>query len=155
MVEINTLIEPYYRKNFDQEWLQNLVTSVTKQLCPQQNIEIGIVITGPKKIRELNRRYRNQNKATDVLAFYMVPELSTNNFPIPPDDVNHLGEIIVSYPHAVNQARIANHSTKRELAILIIHGLLHLLGYDHQSNEDFAEMRLKEAEVFSNLGVID
>ena len=73
------------------------------------------------------------------------------NFPSPPDGVQHLGEVIISSPQAVIQAKEHQHSIKREVAILIIHGVLHLLGYDHETPEQERQMSAKEAEILSNM----
>ena len=71
------------------------------------------------------------------------------SFPQPPDGVRHLGEVIISYPQAVIQAEEHQHSVKRELAILIIHGVLHLLGYDHETPELEQQMIAREREILS------
>jgi len=67
----------------------------------------------------------------------------------PPDEIEHLGEVIISYPQAVIQAEEHHHSVKREIAILIIHGVLHLLGYEHDKPELERDMRAREAEILS------
>ena len=72
-------------------------------------------------------------------------------FVAPPDRVLHLGEVIISYPQAVIQAEECQHSLKKELAILIIHGVLHLLGYDHDKPEPERKMRAREAEILSGI----
>jgi probable rRNA maturation factor len=72
-------------------------------------------------------------------------------FVVPPDGVHHLGEVIVSCPQAVIQAKEHQHSIKKELAILIIHGVLHLLGYDHEEPEQERQMRGRETEILSQI----
>jgi probable rRNA maturation factor len=88
------------------------------------------------------------DEPTDVLAFYMLPQKEADfSFALPPDGVTRLGEVIISYPQAVKQAKEQGHSTERELALLIIHGILHLLGYDHEEPGEEAKMREKEKEL--------
>ncbi len=82
----------------------------------------------------------------------MRPEQSSGDlapFVAPPDGIEHLGEVIISYPQAVIQAEEHRHSVEREIAILIIHGLLHLLGYEHDKPDLEREMRARETEVLS------
>ena len=102
-----------------------------------------IVLVSDPRIRRLNRDFRNQNKPTDVLSF-----------PTGPDDLPHLdkpgiGDMIVSVETARRQAFARHHSLERELCVLVIHGLLHLLGYDHEV--DRGEMRRKELKLQSEL----
>ena len=88
------------------------------------------------------------DEPTDVLAFYMLPQgEGDDSFALPMDEVTRLGEVIISYPQAVEQAREQGHSLGRELALLIIHGILHLLGYDHEEPEEEAKMRAREKEL--------
>ncbi|GAI10330.1 unnamed protein product, partial [marine sediment metagenome] len=89
---------------------------------------------------------------TDVLAFSMLPEQPGGDlasFVAPPDGIQHLGEVIISYPQAVIQAEERQHSVEREITILIIHGVLHLLGYEHDKPEMEHQMRAREAEILS------
>jgi probable rRNA maturation factor len=83
-----------------------------------------------------------------VLAFYMLPQKGTaSSFALPPDGVTRLGEVIISYPQALVQAKDQGHSLERELALLVIHGILHLLGYDHERPEEESKMREREREL--------
>jgi len=111
--------------------------------------ELGLVVTDDRTVRQLNRTYRGVDETTDVLAFALAAENST--FCPPPDGVTHLGEVIISCPQAVRQAEEQKHSLKREFAILAIHGILHLLGYDHQQPEEEQAMRVREAEILARL----
>ena len=74
-----------------------------------------------------------------------------NSFVHPPDGVLHLGEVIISYPQAVIQAEEYQHPVEREILILIIHGVLHLLGYEHDTPELELKMRAREAEILSHI----
>ncbi len=97
---------------------------------------VTVVLVSDRKIRELNRTYRGRNRATDVLSFSY-------------DDESYLGDIIISVETALRQAQEEGHSLERELSILVIHGFLHLLGYDHET--DHGEMRALERELWKKL----
>ena len=94
-----------------------------------------------------------------MLAFALLPEQPAQGIPgtdfpsfvVPPDDVLHLGEVIISYPQAVTQAEEHQHSVKREIAILLIHGLLHLLGYEHDKTVLKHKMAARETEILSHI----
>ena len=129
-----------------------LVKKIARQILKTEGVappyEVSLVFTGSETVRQLNRDYRGVDKPTDVLAFCMLPQKEADSpFTIPPDGVTRLGEVIISYPRAVEQAREQGHSPERELALLIIHGILHLLNYDHEGLEEESEMREKEEEL--------
>ncbi len=101
--------------------------------------EISVVLVDDSEIRKLNRKYRGLNETTDVLSFPLDDEL--------------LGDIVISTETAQRQAREYGHSLKRELCFLLTHGLLHILGYDHQSPGDKQQMRQKEERILSKFGL--
>ena len=104
-----------------------------------ENAEVHVVITGDARIHELNRRFRNLDKATDVLSFPDGDEL--------PSGSRLLGEVVISLETARRQAQELGHSEQRELAELALHGVLHLLGYDHEQDQgtmDDLELRMRE-----------
>ena len=161
-MEINALVDKEFEAELDAGRLKNIAQQVLIDQHAEANLEMGLLITSQERVRELNRLYRNQDEATDVLAFYMLPELATGGeagpatFATPPDGVLHLGEVVISYPQAILQAQEQQHSVRRELAILIIHGVLHLLGYDHDKPELKRQMKERETEILSRLeGVPD
>ncbi len=97
-------------------------------------------------MRELNRAYRNIDRATDVLAF----ALNEGDFPDPNPEM--FGDLVVSMETADRQALVAGHSTEKELAVLVVHGALHLLGYDHErSRADAERMARREKEILDTL----
>ena len=94
-----------------------------------------LMFVGTKKIKDLNIKYRNKNKVTDVISLaYNKPFLYQSK------DINILGEIYIAYDVALKQAKKYNHSLKREICFLVLHGLLHLIGYDHMNLEDEKKM---------------
>jgi probable rRNA maturation factor len=114
-------------------------------------VEMGLLIATGERVRELNRDYLDEDAPTDVLAFSATEENEADQSPFihPPDGLLHLGEVIIAYPRAVTQAQAHGHPVEKELAILLIHGLLHLLGYDHDEPERESRMKAREAELLS------
>ena len=101
--------------------------------------EVSVAFVDNQQIKKLNNKYRDKNEATDVLSF--------------PIDDEMLGDIIISSLRAAEQAEEYGHSLKRELAYLTVHGMLHLFGYDHHSQEEKNEMRQKEERVLTQLDI--
>ena len=155
-MEINVLIDEDFKGHLEVSWLQHVAEQILVAQAVSSSAELGLVITNQERVQQLNRSYLGKDEPTDVLAFSMLPEpLSTGEseafspFVQPPDGVLHLGEVIISYPQAVIQAEEHRHSVKREIAILIIHGILHLLGYEHDKPELERQMRAREKEILS------
>jgi len=152
--QINISINQKLRVSLDKSWIRSIVLEVLKDEGIVTPVEIGLVVTDNETVQELNRTYRDVDEPTDVLAFHMPfyneqePELPFVN---PPDGVLHLGEVMISYPKAVQQAQEHSHSIARELALLIIHGVLHLLGYNHEEPGEEQRMRAKEKEIMRKL----
>ena len=135
------------------EWLRTVVEKAlsAEQLSPSS--EVSLLIAGERKVHELNRDYLDEDRPTDVLSFPMLTIDDESGFVPPPDGLVHLGEIIISLPQAMQQAQEHAHSTSREIAILTIHGVLHLLGYDHAEAEAERKMRQREKEILDILDV--
>jgi len=112
--------------------------------------ELGVVISDDATVRELNRRYLGVDEPTDVLSFGL-SEKDDAPFALPPGETPSLGEVIISYPTAVRQAEEEGHSVEAEVAHLLVHGVLHLLGYDHVEAEDERIMRRREDEILAGL----
>jgi len=155
-MEISVLVDDGLEGCPETSWLQSVLEQVAIAQGVSSDVEMGLVITSQERIQELNRNYRGKDEPTDVLAFFMMSgegesesEIDAPPFIAPPDGVHHLGEVIISYPQAVTQAKEHRHSVKREIAILIIHGALHLLGYDHDKPELEREMQSREIEILS------
>ena len=153
-MEINVIIDESFADCPGPDWFQTIIARVLAAQATGPDVELGLVITTPDRIRELNRCYRRIDYPTDVLAFAMATgeesEAESTQFVTPPDDVQHLGEVIISYPQAALQAEEQRHTIKKEIAILIIHGVLHLLGYDHEEPEQERQMSAREAEILSH-----
>jgi probable rRNA maturation factor len=147
-VEIDVLIDEEFKHALTAIWLRKVTGQVLLAEHTNPLVEIGLVITGQEKIRELNRRYLEEDAPTDVLSFPMIEsEIDNNSFITPPDSALRLGEVIISYPQAKKQAKEHRHIVKKEVAVLIIHGVLHLLGYDHDTPRHKRVMRKRETAI--------
>jgi len=124
--------------------IKGIIKKVLQHLKVDEETEVSILLTDDKFIRSLNNKYRGIDKPTDVLSFNLQegavksPEVESNKL---------LGDIIISVETAQRQADNLNHSMERELKVLLIHGLLHLTGYDHEEDADYKIMREKEDEI--------
>jgi probable rRNA maturation factor len=152
-MEINVLIEEGIETGPDADWMLKMVETVLLTENVPPNVEISLVITGQARIQELNREYRGKDQPTDVLSFAMSEQKVEEElvaFISPPDGQLHLGEVIISYPQAQLQAHEAGHSIKQEMAALIVHGVLHIQGYDHEIPEKEPAMQAREAQILKS-----
>ena len=146
--EIEVSVEEEFQGLVNEDWAKRIARQVLKAEGVAPPYEVSLVFTDSETVQQLNRDYRGVDRPTDVLAFYMLSKKEADSaFALPPDDVLHLGEVIISYPQAVEQAKEQGHSIEKEMALLIIHGILHLLGYDHEEPGDESEMRPREKEL--------
>ncbi len=111
--------------------------------------EVSILLTGDAYIHELNKQYRGVDKPTDVLSF----ALDEGQAMPDPGEERLLGDVVISLEAAMRQGKEYGHGLERELAYLVVHGVLHLLGYDHLQEEDKAVMREKEEAAMNRLGL--
>ena len=132
-----------YASSVSEAWLQGVARRVLEaEGAPVA--ELGVVITDDETVRALNREYAGEDEATDVLSFSLQ---EGEEFVSPPDGLLRLGEVIISHPTAQRQAAEGERSLEAEVAHLLIHGTLHLLGYDHAEAEEERRMRAREAEL--------
>jgi probable rRNA maturation factor len=149
-MEINILIDEGVEGCPAPGWLEGIARQVLEVQGAGAEAELGLVIATEERVKQLNRDYLGRDEPTDVLAFSAREEATDlPPFVHPPDGVLHLGEVIISYLQAVVQAEEHRHSLKKELAILIIHGVLHLLGYEHDKPALERQMRAREKELLS------
>ena len=132
-----------------EDWIRRVVETALATAGVNAPVELGLVIADNDTVRELNRSYRGVDNTTDVLAFALSQPGSDEDkhFIMPPDKTLHLGEIFISYPQAERQAEEQHHPPKRELALLVAHGILHLLGYDHEEPQAEQTMRAMEGKI--------
>jgi probable rRNA maturation factor len=128
----------------NQKKIEGKIKKVLQYLKVDEETEISVLFIDDKFIRSLNNKYRGIDKPTDVLSFSLQegaiksPEVESNKL---------LGDIIISAETAQRQADNLNHSLEKELTVLLIHGLLHLTGHDHEKGKDYKIMREKESEI--------
>ena len=118
--------------------LESIANSLTSR-------EIDLTLCYNHTIQQYNKEYRQKDKATDVLSFPIENDIIRDNNFMP------LGSIVISVDFVMDKAEEYKHSTESEMALLFIHGLLHILGYDHE--EDTGEMRKKEALIIQNFNL--
>jgi len=144
--DISVAVAPRYRSVVDDEWLRDVVARVLAAEGAS-SADVGVVVTGDATVRDLNRRYRGEDAPTDVLSFAFGED--AGEFVLPPGKSTRLGDVVISLPAARRQAKQAGHSLERELALLLVHGLLHLLGYDHATDDDARVMRSRESALLA------
>lgn len=120
-------------------WLKKAVHATLAQQRVTERVELTIVITGNVRLRALNRQYRQIDAPTDVLSF----DGDTAE--------DYLGDIVISYPKAKEQAQAGGHPIKAELQLLVVHGVLHLLGHDHYAPAEKAQMWQAQAAVLRSI----
>ena len=134
--------------------IKNAVKLIGK-LYDVEGSEVSITLTDDVTIHKLNKEYRNIDRPTDVLSFAFhesdEPEIITNDGV--DETIDILGDIIISVERAKGQAKDYGHSLKREVVFLTVHGMLHLLGYDHMEEADRIEMEKEQTYIMSQLGI--
>ena len=121
--------------------LEALVERVLTEDGVEDGAGLAIVLSDDVMLRELNRRHRDTDAPTDVLSF---PASEGEETPLPEGEPPYLGDIVVSVESVERQAEEAGLATSEELAHVVVHGVLHLLGYDHEESEDEARMKARE-----------
>lgn len=142
-----------YEKLITSEIIENIFL-VSKKTLEFENIignfEISISFVDNEQIKELNSNFRNKYAVTDVLSFPMIDDFDDI---IETDIPNLLGDIVISFPKAEEQAKEYNHSLLREICFLVCHSMLHLLGYDHMEEDDRVVMEEKQKYILDSLGI--
>ncbi len=144
------LIEVFneYKKDVNElDLLKKFINYCAKAL-KLENVMFNIIIVDNKTIHEINKKYRNIDKETDVITFAL-----EDNKQIDVPEIRVLGDVYISYDKAISQSIEYNHSIKREICFLAVHGLLHLLGYDHMKKEDEDKMFKLQKELLESYGI--
>ena len=144
--KINVYVEPHYPLK------KSLLTAAADTALSAANvkgkIEVSISVIGDRKMRQLNREYRSIDKPTDVLAFPYSLQTKENppsgGFVSPPSKYLGIGDVIISYPQLLERAAKEDMLVDEMARLLVVHGTLHLLGYDHEEGEDAAAMETLE-----------
>jgi probable rRNA maturation factor len=132
-------------RDLTSDQLLSTAAEATLRLCGMESPpSLSIRVSDDQELMELNQRYRGMDQPTDVLSFsadFMDPDLGTR----------YLGDVVISYPRAEEQASRRGHQTGEELQLLVVHGVLHLLGYDHASPAEKARMWSLQQQVLEEL----
>ena len=160
-MDLDIDVDERFANRVDTDLLRRTVERVLLGEGITGTVELSVTVSDDDTIRRLNARYRGIDVPTDVLSFPLhsqYPGPSNEEcaasceekgkeaiqFVLPPDEVLYLGDVVVSFPRALEQAKDYGHSLERELSYLVAHGVLHLLGYDHETEEQRRQMRLRE-----------
>jgi probable rRNA maturation factor len=139
-------LDPTFAESPDLPDFNQVVFTVFKHQGIPIESDVTIALVDDDHIRKLNREFLGADKPTDVLAFpadHIDPDTNHRN----------IGDIVISYPRAVAQAISAGQPVSSELCLLTVHGLLHLLGFDHERPESKAEMWLVQSIIFNKMGI--
>lgn len=121
-------------------------------LTGERSADMSVLLVGDRRMRSINRRFRHKDRSTDVLAFAFREAGGPHDFH---RAATHLGDLVISLPTAQRQAKVAGRPLEAELVALLIHGVLHLCGYDHErSKAEAVRMARKERQILRRLGPI-
>jgi probable rRNA maturation factor len=154
-VGVEFSVEDDLGAHWDEPRIGALVRSIVAAELPAaaRSYVIGLHLVSNSTIRGLNAAHRGHDAHTDVLSFPLL-DPDGQPFVVPADEPANLGDVVVSYPTAVAQAIEFGHTTDREIAYLVAHGVLHVLGYDHEEEADRQRMRQREEEALQPLGFV-
>lgn len=144
-IELSIQTDPEFQGKVDQERVSELILRTLSHEGITTPLSMGLLVTDDGTIKKLNLTYRGQDSETDVLAFGT--NKAQSRFISAPSIPPHLGDVVVSYPRAVAQAEEYGCSVEQELHRLVVHGMLHLLGYDDQSDEEREKMWNKQETI--------
>lgn len=147
---IDIQIDPDFASQVDEAGLQAAAAAALHHKGAPAGAALTLAITGDEKIRRLNRQFRQVNTPTDVLAF---PAAADELFVKAPGQPPYLGDVIISQPRAIAQAAEASHPVEVELALLAVHGTLHLLGHDHATPHEKGAMWAAQETILAELGL--
>lgn len=136
-----------------QKFLERGISEAIRVAEGSEEAEVSLTLVDDSRIHELNREYRGVDRPTDVLSFALQEEAEDEPEIMDFED-EILGDIIISVERARVQAEEYGHSFERELVYLAVHGTLHLLGYNHEVEEDKVEMRRQEETVMNQIGLL-
>ena len=137
-----------FENNYEQDFIA-IIEQALKILGIEDDVEVSCVLVDDERIHEINREYRRIDRSTDVISFAMEDndQFYVEGMP------RTLGDIFISVDHAKKQAEEYGHSLRREMCFLFTHGILHLLGYDHMTDEQEKEMFGLQDEILGALSI--
>jgi probable rRNA maturation factor len=151
---ISVQIDEQYEDKLDCDALHRLALAVLHSERAPGPLEVGVVVTTDEEVLALNRQYLGHDYKTDVLSFGMQQGHSSEDrieFVTPQERPAYLGDVVISYDRAAEQAPEYGQSTEAEVATLLIHGLLHLLGYDDMAEGTRRRMHARQQELLEAL----
>ena len=142
-------IEPAFADLVSERPVEQIARTVLESEGVDTGSALSVVITDDETVQDLNRRFRDLDETTDVLSFGLTSSGLDGgaDFATPPGTRRQLGEVVISFPTARRQAEEAGHEVLDELLHLLTHGILHILGYDHEQPDEAEAMRKKEESV--------
>ena len=149
-VSVHVQIGEAFLADVSEDWFKT-AAEVTLEAEGQSAGELAVVVTDDETMRGLNRTYLGVDAPTDVLSFGG----ASPDFVSPSVADEYLGDVVIAYPQAKKQALAAGHSIRAELSLLVVHGVLHLLGYDHIRPEDKVVMWERQGDILAELGLAD
>jgi probable rRNA maturation factor len=133
--------------------IERVINFAAKKQKVEEHSEVSVTFVSNERIQEINREYRDKDSPTDVISFAM-EELGEGEIELASIDMPRvLGDIIISVPKAIEQAEEYGHPFIRELGFLAVHGFLHLLGYDHMTEEEEKVMFTLQKELLDEYGL--
>lgn len=135
---IQVLIRPRFEELVDLASVERAAHAALHMESVPSDASLSVVITDDDEIQSLNRQFRDIDAPTDVLSF--ADDAPTPAFVDAPDEPPYLGDVILSFPRAQAQAAEQGHGVEQEMCLLVVHGILHLLGYDHAEPDGKAIM---------------
>ncbi len=154
--QISVEVAEPFAQAVDREALQAAAAETLRQ-HGLHAASLTLVVTDDETVRELNRQYRGVDKPTDVLSFPAQEGSGEPPMALPPELAQelatYLGDVIIAYPYTVRQAARYGHPVEAELQLLVVHGVLHLLGYDHATPQEKAQMWQVQERVLTALGL--
>lgn len=142
--------DTYGIEGVDESFIHFIFDMTLAQVAGDQNSEVGLVVTSDEQMRSLNHRYRDKDRSTNVLSFAndeIKDFVSTENSL----DKNYLGDVYISYPTLMREAHDLHETSRERFAQLFIHGVLHLLGFDHEDKADAEVMEQLEDKILATI----
>ncbi len=173
--EIDVSINPEFGEALSEDWLVSVLQEALSVAVPSGDpFQVSLMVTDDDTVRRLNKQYRGLDEVTDVLSFsaehsghwegedeadYDGNQLPSDQdgdqedspFVLPPGELQPLGEVVISFPQSARQAEEHMVPLNQELALLVVHGMLHLTGYDHLEPEETALMQAQERKALNSL----
>ena len=144
-------VDAPFAARINPQLIENAVTATLDFVNQDQASLVSVVVTDTAHIQHLNQLYRGLDSPTDVLSFQNTPDAGFPHELLP--ESPYLGDIIIAYPVAEAQANLANHTPAEEVALLTVHGTLHLLGFDHENARHKADMWAAQEQIMTGLGL--